>query len=141
MQVFVMAGETDLNQLLRNMEPVLHAQDFRFAFIPNGRSLDPDLKPMAMVAEDEGLTIVTPSRNLAGKVYEMSGPMARITLMVHSSLEAVGLTAAVAAALTAQKISANVIAGYKHDHIFVRWDHRDAAMAALKALSAHAAAV
>ena len=40
-----------------------------------------------------------------------------ITLSVHSSLEAVGLTAAVSCALAREGISANVVAAY--DHIFV----------------------
>jgi len=42
-----------------------------------------------------------------------------ITLTVHSSLEAVGLTAAVSKALTDANISCNVVAAYYHDHIFV----------------------
>jgi hypothetical protein len=40
-------------------------------------------------------------------------------LTVHSSLEAVGLTAAVSRALTDANISCNVVAAYYHDHIFV----------------------
>jgi hypothetical protein len=42
-----------------------------------------------------------------------------ITLNVHSSLEAIGLTAAVAGRLALHGISANVVAAYYHDHIFV----------------------
>ena len=60
---------------------------------------------------------------------------ARITLGVHSSLDAVGLTARVAAALTEYGITANIIAALRHDHVFVPWDRRDEALAALRGLS------
>ena len=42
-----------------------------------------------------------------------------LTLEIHSALEAVGLTAAVSKALAEANISANVIAAFHHDHIFV----------------------
>jgi len=64
--------------------------------------------------------------------------MARITLEVHSSLEAVGLTAAVSQALASEAISANIMAGYFHDHIFVPESAGERAMACLTLLSASA---
>jgi len=80
--------------------------------------------------ESEATTLVLPA-SLAEEVVESSAPYARITLRVHSSLEAVGLTAVVAEALRADNIPANVVAGYYHDHVFVPWDRRDAALGAL----------
>jgi uncharacterized protein len=58
----------------------------------------------------------------------------RITLDVHSSLEAVGLTAAMSAALADRGISCNVIAGVYHDHLFVPDDRAEEAMEALRTI-------
>ncbi len=124
-------AERDLGRLLRGMEPVLQAQPYGFAVWTGGVL---PFQPFATVAEDEGLTVVAPLADIeaAGLVSEV---WARISLTIHSDLAAVGLTAALAEALAAVGISANVIAGYYHDHIFVAWDRRDDAVAALKALS------
>ncbi|MBA3667539.1 MAG: hypothetical protein H0W65_07445 [Sphingomonas sp.] len=85
----------------------------------------------AWIMEDEGPTAVRPSDH---------GEWARLTLEVQSSLFAVGLTGVFAMALAHQGISANVIAGALHDHIFVPWGRRQEALAALVALSAEGAA-
>ncbi len=57
---------------------------------------------------------------------------AMITLRVHSSLDAVGLTAAVAGQLATGGISCNVVAGYFHDHLFVPIDEADLAVNLLR---------
>ena len=57
-----------------------------------------------------------------------------ITLNIHSSLEAVGLTAAFANALKKVNISCNVVAAYFHDHIFIARKDAEKAMEALHAL-------
>ena len=78
----------------------------------------------ALIREAEGVTVIRPGKGWA-----------RITLGISSSLEAVGLTARVSAALAARGIGANMIAAFHHDHVFVPWERRDEAMAALRALS------
>jgi uncharacterized protein len=90
--------------------------------------------PFATVAEDEGLTVIAPLAAMQNAGLQ-SDPWAKISLTVHSDLAAVGLTAAFAQALAGVGVSANVIAGFHHDHIFVQWAQRHVALAALIALS------
>lgn len=59
-----------------------------------------------------------------------------ITLTVHSSLEAVGLTAAVSKALAENAVSCNVVAAFYHDHLFVRQQDTAATLEILNELSA-----
>jgi hypothetical protein len=132
-----MTGERDLARLLAGMAPALYPEPYGFALaaaVPTG------LHPFAAIAEDEGVTLVAPAARLAEAGIDPGAPFARMTLTVHSDLQAVGLTAAFATALADGGFSANVIAGFHHDHIFVPWDRRDAAMAALRALSGQAGA-
>jgi hypothetical protein len=127
-----MSGETDLATLLRSMRPVLDPGRFVYASVS---SMPDGVAPVVTVREEEGTTLVLErdEADRAGIAYEYVA--ARITLQVHSSLAAVGLTAAVAAALTQHGISCNVVAGYFHDHLFVPLDRADEAVAALEALA------
>jgi hypothetical protein len=65
-------------------------------------------------------------------VFAFESVFSGITLTVHSSLDAVGLTAAVATKLAEYDISANVIAAYYHDHIFVQTEKSELALKALR---------
>jgi hypothetical protein len=58
-----------------------------------------------------------------------------ITISVHSSLEAVGLIAAISAKLKDVGVSANVVSGFYHDHIFVPDGKEDVAVQALRDLA------
>jgi uncharacterized protein len=128
-----MTGETDLTALLRHMQPALLPDPYGFAVVTG--DVPAGLMPFATMAEDEGLTIVAPVSALRAAGIAPGAEFARITLTVHSALEAVGLTAAFARALADRGISANVVAGFHHDHIFVQWARRDDAMAALRQLA------
>lgn len=127
------SGETDLAALLRGMRPELQAGDFVFALAGAGETAGLDV--IGTFREPEGLTLILPARQAeeAGLVH--SPPMRQITLTIHSSLEAVGLTAAISARLTRHGISANVVAAYYHDHVFVPAADAERAMAALEALA------
>lgn len=132
-----MGGETDLANLLKGMRPVLQDGVFVFACLGDGEeiALLPRLQPLAQFREVEGLTVVVARGRAEAAGLSTSGPMRQITLTVHSALEAVGLTAAFSAALTEAGISANVMAGFYHDHIFVPERDAERALAVLLGLS------
>ena len=88
-----------------------------------------------MVREPEGISLVMRAEDADLDDLPYEEVMSWITLNVHSSLSAVGLTAAISAALTERGVSCNVIAGYHHDHILVPQEHQGRAIEALQALS------
>ncbi len=105
------------------MAPVLHEDRHDI------RSMDVDESPsadvFALIREAEGWTSILPAS---------AGEWARISLTVHSDLAAVGLTAAISGALAAAGIAANVVAGFRHDHILVPWERRQEALHILNSL-------
>jgi hypothetical protein len=112
-----MTGERDLAKLLGGMRPQLNPGRYVFTTVADG--VPPGATPVVTVAEDEGLTLVLRQEDAdaAGLAYDYVAGW--ITLRVHSALEAVGLTAAVAAVLARAELSCNVVAGFHHDHLFV----------------------
>ena len=132
-----MTGITDLSVLLATMEPELVAGEFVYCAVPASRLEDYlHLRPLALFHEKEGLTLILPQDRATEAGLQASTPLRQITLKVHSSLEAVGLTAAFSQALKEVGISANVVAAYYHDHIFVPAGDAERAVEALRRLSA-----
>jgi uncharacterized protein len=119
-----LSGETDIAVMLAGLLPHLFDTPCVFETIAHGAALPPDT--FATIAEDEALTVVRPAGH---------GDWARISLALNSSLSAVGLTAAMISTLARNDISANIIAGAYHDHLFVACDARHDAMQALSGLA------
>eukprot|EP00435_Cladocopium_sp_Y103_P072954 s259_g41.t2 len=94
-----------------------------------------ELDPWMLFREEEGLTLILPKDVAEKHDLAHEGPFCRISLMVHSSLEAVGLTAAVAKALSDAQLSANVVAAFHHDHIYVPAPEAPRAVEVLKSLA------
>jgi hypothetical protein len=113
-------AERDLARLLAALDPRLHPERYSFATTTEEKLGESDF---AIVREAEGLTSIRP---------DPAGEWARISLGVHSSLDAVGLTAALSSRLTEEGISANIVAAFYHDHLFVPWDRREDALACLR---------
>jgi predicted N-acetyltransferase YhbS len=129
-----MTGEKDIRTLLASIRPILREGEYVYALWPYGRPLVAGIE--AAVREAEGLTVVLPraEADKLGLPYDFVA--AWITLEVHSSLEAIGLTAAVSAALTDARISCNVLAGFHHDHLLVPVADADRALETLHELAA-----
>lgn len=129
-----MTGETNLSLLLKNMQPELNPGRFAFCIVNTLKDAI-ELNPLVIVQEKEAVTVVIPKSKADDSFLYYPVICAWITLNVHSSLEAVGLTAAVSKVLTEAGISCNVIAGYYHDHLFVPTKDAQRAMDALAALT------
>ena len=131
-----MTGETDLNTLIAQMRPMLDPAPYVFCtFATKTLAELAEYEPIGLFAETEGVTAILPLERARELGLGDAEWFRRITLTVHSSLEAVGLTAAIATALTEKGISANVVAAYFHDHVFVPEEHAEAALMALRQLS------
>lgn len=127
-------GETDLNTLLKTVKPQRHEGQYVFCVIPDWKSIN--LNEVVMLfKEEEGQTIII-RKELADHFHLNYTFIATwITLSVHSSLEAVGLTAVFSRALAEKGISCNVVAAFYHDPIFVDQKDADDAMQVLALLS------
>lgn len=129
-----MSGETNLEKLISEMEPELNVGEYVFSSVS---SIDTIKKEhiLCEFKEKEGITVVL-ERQYAD-LYQLSYDYVAswITLNVHSSLDAVGLTALFSNELAKHQISCNVISGYYHDHIFVNQKDGQKAMGVLAKLS------
>ncbi|MEZ9572127.1 MULTISPECIES: ACT domain-containing protein [unclassified Vibrio] len=130
-----MTAITDLDLLLKSMSPELIDGNYVFCTVDGALADYVQLNPISTFREKEGLTLVLEEDVATKAQLDFDAVFSLITLSVHSSLEAVGLTAAFATKLGSYGISANVVAGYYHDHIFVQKDKAEAAMSALKEFS------
>lgn len=131
-----MSGIQDIEILLASMSPSLDDDHYVFCTTTT-LSLTKilTLEPKGIFIENEGITLILTKKIAEQHNFTFSAVFSLITLTVHSSLEAVGLTAAVAGKLAEKGISANVVAAYYHDHIFVQHEKAQIAIEALQALS------
>lgn len=124
---------TDLGELLRSLDPHLNPGAYVFVSLPEGQPFEPSTA-LAFIREAEGASVVMDAAAAAAAGFAITQTYAWISLSVHSDLQAVGLTAAIARVLAAAQIGCNVIAGARHDHLFVPANHAQAAMSELRSL-------
>ncbi|MBN1417031.1 MAG: ACT domain-containing protein [Bacteroidales bacterium] len=129
-----MQGETDLKTILKALTPTRNKGEYVFCTVSGEKEINSD-DILGSFREAEGLTVIL-KRSVADSYgLPYNGIFSWITLNVHSSLDAVGLTAAVSKALAEENISCNMVAANYHDHIFVPLKDAERAMKVLRQLS------
>lgn len=115
-----MSGTADLITLLATMKPELSEAEVVFCSFPDATVDDKLLlSSIGFFREQEGFTPIIRKSDAESHGVPFHSVLKAITLTVHSSLEAVGFTAAVTGRLATQGISANMVAAFYHDHVFV----------------------
>jgi uncharacterized protein len=126
-------GLTDLRALLAALDPEVDPIPKRFLHVSHEKARTHLADALMMFREAEGTTLIV---DVDGDDAQGDRLLwARITLRVQSSLTAVGMMAAVSAALAKRGIPCNPVSAFLHDHIFVPWDRRDDALDALSHLT------
>ncbi len=134
-----MTAVSDPKAMIAALQPELDPETYSFVTMPEGyRSRQIGEVALAVFREEEGITFIVPQAVSYAMYLQASLPMRRIVLNVHSALDGVGLTAAVAGALAEAGIACNCVAAFHHDHIFVPEADAAAALKCLKALQASA---
>jgi len=129
-----MTGEKNLNKLLKTMKPKHNVGDYVFCTVNDLNTVNLS-DTILLFREQEGTTLVI-KKELADRLkLDYSFIASWITLTVHSSLEAIGLTAAFSTALSEKGISCNVVAGFYHDHLFVNKKDTEEAIEILNGFS------
>ena len=120
--------------MIANMTPQL--QPGSYVFVSCDKTQEPALlsEAIASFQEAEGLSLILPCDVAERHGLPGAPAMQCITLNVYSSLEGVGLTAAVAAALGEAGIACNMVAAFHHDHVFVPETDSHRALAKLREL-------
>ncbi|MDP3758435.1 MAG: ACT domain-containing protein, partial [Candidatus Daviesbacteria bacterium] len=115
-----MTSQTNLSEVLKSLQVSCDNVEYGFASVKDER-INFDDQILGTFKENEGLTIVAPKEYFETNKIKFEGPYAKLKIEVHTSLELIGLTAVLAKKLADNQISANVVAGYFHDHIFVQY--------------------
>ncbi len=113
-----------------NLAPELQPGTYVFC-VDDGKSR---VAPIATVREKEGLTVVLRREDADQARMPYDLVLAWITLTAQTTLDQVGITAAVSFALAQAGIACNVIAGFHHDHLFVPAHQGNEALAIIRAI-------
>ncbi len=129
-----MSGVTDLSKLIKSMTPKLNKGAYVFTTLKNANDIDRNVI-ICEFKEAEGTTLILEQNKADNLNLKYDYIASWITLTIHSSLDAVGLTAKFSNELAKYNISCNVVAAFYHDHIFVNQKDAEKAMKVLQNLA------
>lgn len=126
-------------EMISAMAPVLAPGLYGFSAIGHHAARELIGEALATFREPEGISLIIGAERAEALGLPLSASMRMIQLTVRSSLEGVGLTAAVAGRLADDDIACNVVAGFHHDYLFVPEADAERALGLLLDLQAEAA--
>lgn len=126
-----MRPERDLGALLANLSPQLAEGEYVFVSVDQERLSQLGAQPLATFRETEGISAILARGTADAEQLQYEFVARMIKLGVYSSLDAVGLIAAVSHRLAQAGISVNPVSAYFHDYLFVPSHKAEEAMAAL----------
>ncbi len=129
-----MSGETNTAKLIKGLNPLLNEGKYIFSTLKDFSKIDRK-HTLFEFKEKEGTTVVLEQHKADELNLDYEYVAAWITLTIHSSLSAVGLTAIFSTELAKNDISCNVVSGFYHDHIFVNINDATKAIRVLTLLS------
>ena len=107
-----MNGESKLLTLLQNMRPELQDGEFVFCSLEPAVASELCRSPIGQFLEEEGLTLILAKDEAEANHLDFTFPCRKITLKMHSSLEAIGFLAVVTENLAQQGISVNAFSAF-----------------------------
>jgi hypothetical protein len=107
------------DSLLARMDPQLGEEEFVFCSVPRPQLADLAPHAICVFEEDEGVTLILERAKAERLGLSFAFPCRRITLRVHSSLDAVGFLAKILTRLAEHGVPVNCVSAYYHDHLFV----------------------
>ena len=126
-------GEMDLAKMLASIKIERRAEPVTMVSLPEPVAIGNGI--LAVLTEREGTTVIATVDEANRRGWPTDFVAVWLTVQVHSSLEAVGLTAAMSRVLTDREIPCNVLAGFYHDHLLVPAERADEAIETLESLA------
>jgi XTP/dITP diphosphohydrolase len=108
------AGPPDLS-----LDPALEEEEYVFCTMAADQASPHASEALGTFTEREGITLILRRAYAEQAGLRFAFPSSRITLGAVTSLDAVGILAAITSALAEHGIAVNAFSAYHHDHLFV----------------------